>query len=335
MTKEETREYEQTQLRVKYNNSWPSSKWISPLQNDLLKRINDAGVDQVFYPLVFKEDEAVKILYEDARLNRLVSTILDVYDELPLRPDAAFDIAWRAFEIAMVFYLQEYYPQSLIGANVYTPVSIEHKISCIVNSVFESQLNHCSALMDVFKRLISDDISESVLHYIVARMFLPGQLQIKTQVEQVQARCRDILGAGLYEEYKRKYVNEDILNACNHRNAVRLLMIILRGENKIKLEHEYETLSFQKRITFVLSGILYSSRCERFHGDFFSPLKSDRSTLKTYYGQYWLLTVSYMFFWMTVHKYLEKKGVIPFFSLNDLADCIQKTIDVASGVMIK
>ena len=81
----------------------------------------------------------------------------------------------------------------------------------------------------------------------------------------------------------------------------RLLQIIING-NPVKIvEHPYKALSLQERITFILSGILYSSRCERFLGDFFSPLKSDSSTWGTYYGQYWLLTVSYMFFWMTVH----------------------------------
>ena len=42
-----------------------------------------------------------------------------------------------------------------------------------------------------------------------------------------------------------------------------------------------------------------------------------------------------MFFWMVVQKYLEKKGVEPFFTLDDLAECVNKTIDSSTAVMIK
>jgi hypothetical protein len=38
---------------------------------------------------------------------------------------------------------------------------------------------------------------------------------------------------------------------------------------------------------------------------------------------------------MTVHQYLEKKKVEPFFTLEALAESSGKTIDAASAVMIK
>ena len=43
-------------------------------------------------------DKTVDILYEDAELNRIISTLLDLYDELPLRPDAAFDVAFNRMQ---------------------------------------------------------------------------------------------------------------------------------------------------------------------------------------------------------------------------------------------
>ena len=318
MTEAEIREYEQTRLRVKYNNSWPSEKWISPLQEELLARMDKEGLKQVFYPMALDESRAVDILFEDAELNRLLSTLLDLYDELPLRPDAAFDVAWRALEIAIMFYFKNYDKQ------VYNDkkASTEEKIKRVCNAVFESQLTANEKLMDVFNRLIGDNVSW-------------GELQVKTQHDYVSARCREILGVDMYDDIKTKYVVDENLTADNHRKAERLLWLIIKGI-PVKLgEHSYKALCLQERVTYVLSGILYSSRCERFHGDFFSPLKSDRSTLQTYYGQYWLLTVSYMFFWMVVQKYLEKKGVEPFFTLDDLAECVNKTIDASTAVMIK
>ena len=102
------KEYEQTRRRVKYNNSWPAEKWISPLQEALLAKMVKAGIDQVFCPLVLDEDKAVDVLFEDAELNRIISTLLDLYDELPLRPDAAFYVAWRALEIGIAFYFRHF-----------------------------------------------------------------------------------------------------------------------------------------------------------------------------------------------------------------------------------
>lgn len=335
MTETEKREYEQTRLRVKYNNGWPTMKWRSPLQEKLLLKMEETGLKQMFFSLVLEEDKAVDLLFKDAQLNRLLSTLFDLYDELPLRPDAAFDVVWRALEIAIQFYLQKFNPGALNSPNKNKSVTVEHKIKCVTDSVFVPQLNKCELLMEVFDRLIGNEVSWSILHFIVARMFLPNELQINSQFEHVSARCREILGANMYDEFKAKYVVDNNITADSHRKAQRLLWRILKGE-PIKIGRQsYKALSLQDRITFIISGILYSSRCERYHGDFFSPLKSDKSTMHTYYGQYWILTISYMFFWMVVHKYLEKKGSDPLFTLEELAICINKTIDTEINVMIK
>ena len=68
MTEAETREYEQTRRRVKYNNCWPSERWISPLQEELLARMDKVGLKQVFYPMALDESRAVDMLFEDAEL---------------------------------------------------------------------------------------------------------------------------------------------------------------------------------------------------------------------------------------------------------------------------
>lgn len=175
MTEAETREYEQTRRRVRYNNCWPSERWISPLQEELLARMDKVELKQVFYPMALDESRAVDMLFEDAELNRLLSTLLDLYDELLLRPDAAFDVAWRALEIVIILYFKNYDQQVYIDKKA----STEEKIKRICNAVFESQLTTNEKLMDVFNRLIGDNVSWSVLHYIVARMFLPGELQLR------------------------------------------------------------------------------------------------------------------------------------------------------------
>ena len=79
MTKAEEGEYEQTRLRVNYNNEWPSAKWESPLQKEQMVNIYNAGLKQVFFPLFLEEDKSVDILFKDANYidyNQLYSTCI-------------------------------------------------------------------------------------------------------------------------------------------------------------------------------------------------------------------------------------------------------------------
>src|SRR5690606_24610083 len=43
---------------------------------------------------------------EDTQFQKLLSFIIDIYDQLPNRPDIAFDLAWRTFE-AYSFYFRK------------------------------------------------------------------------------------------------------------------------------------------------------------------------------------------------------------------------------------
>ena len=95
------RELEWTDLRVSYNNSWPNNgKWHSDVQKALDEWLQNQNITQIFTPVKLG-DKAIDILFQNAKLNKLLSGIIDIYDELPYRPDEGFDIAWRSLEILM------------------------------------------------------------------------------------------------------------------------------------------------------------------------------------------------------------------------------------------
>ena len=79
---------------------------------------------------------------------------------------------------------------------------------------------------------------------------------------------------------------DDKMNALNQRNAALLLLLILRGK-EVDIEGKVlKPLELEKRIELYVSCVIYSSRCERFHGDYYSPLKSSLADLATYYEYY-------------------------------------------------
>lgn len=88
------------------------------------------------------------------------------------------------------------------------------------------------------------------------------------------------------------------------RRSSLLLQKILRGE-KVKVNNNEYTVDLEKRLLFMLSCVLYTYRCERFHGDYFSPFKSDIATLNTYAFSYYLLTFSYVYLWTLIHQFCE------------------------------
>ncbi len=99
MTEKDNRELLWTEKRIAYNNMWPKAgQWHSDVQQMLDEWLYGQGITQIFEPVKLSEG-AKDILFPNAKLNKVVSGIVDIYDELPYRPDEGFDIAWRSLEV--------------------------------------------------------------------------------------------------------------------------------------------------------------------------------------------------------------------------------------------
>ena len=96
-------------IRDRYNNTWDGSQqWKTELQDVLDKNLAAHGFKQILVPVKL-EPNACDILFkqENARLARLFSNIIDIFDELPYRPDVAFDLCWRSFEILLSYIMKQ------------------------------------------------------------------------------------------------------------------------------------------------------------------------------------------------------------------------------------
>lgn len=84
---------------------------------------------------------------------------------------------------------------------------------------------------------------------------------------------------------------------------------------------------WKKRIELLISVVLYSSRCERFHGDIYSPFKSSKAKLITYYEYYYLTLCSLFFFWVLMYKLVEREEALPqFVNFEEIENSVRHTI---------
>lgn len=301
MTAQEQRELTWTGFRVDYNNSWPSvGVWHSGVQKDLDDWLKKHGIDQIFETVKLKEN-AVGILFQQARLNRLVSGLVDIYDELPYRPDQGFDIAWRSLEI----FLNHQRNNAWKNDNDKVP----HLITRSINDMLVPLIKKTPEVVCIWEAFLSD-IPLSTLRYAIMRSYIEHDLAINEQLERVSERAERALTKALYDDVKTKYgfVDNEKPDADTLRRSALLLQKILKGDEVEVNGHGYK-LAFENRMEYVLSCVLYANRCERFHGDYFSPFKSDRATLDTYAFSYYLLAFCYIYFWTMLYRHCVTQGI--------------------------
>lgn len=90
--------------QINYNNNWPK---VSSLEIEsavtFMRRLADTGICQILSSVKLNINDAETLFMGNAKISKLFSTILDVHDLLPMHPDIAFDVTWRALEISMKY----------------------------------------------------------------------------------------------------------------------------------------------------------------------------------------------------------------------------------------
>ena len=80
MTEAEKRELEWTEKRIAYNNTWSETgKWYSDVQQMLDGWLKDYGINQILEPVKLS-DGAREVLFSNAKLNKVVSGVVDIYE---------------------------------------------------------------------------------------------------------------------------------------------------------------------------------------------------------------------------------------------------------------
>lgn len=322
------REWQWTGKRIEYNNAWPDcGMWHSDIQIEFDNWLKQQSLSQIF-EVVKLSDTAQQVLYDNAKLNKLFSGILDIYDELPYRPDEAFDIAWRSLEIFMNHHRSVAWKAD---GDRTVPHLIERTVKDLVLPLVQKDKRFEGVLEGYLGNL-----PLSVLVFTILRCYIIHDLSINTQIKKVSERAEDVLTKDLYDDIKIQYkLEQDVKPAVDVlRNAALLLQLILKGREVTVNKHKYQ-LGLEKRLEFLLSCVLYTSRCERFHGDYFSPFKSDRADLDTYAFSYFLLSFCYIYLLALIHRHCELNNIGEICSLDSILDAAKTMQDRMKPLIAK
>lgn len=318
LTPQERQEKTWTQKRIHYHNMQAKgvTVWKEQAQNVLKQKMDEVRLIQLFEPLHLNEGNALEILFEQAKLNKIHSMYCDLYEELPFRPDMAFDVVWRSFEV-----ISKYYCGEVLG-NV--GISDPDMFQRISKEVILPILNKDNNLENAFNSL-AGTIPESTLRYAVVRLYLKRELGIHPQLKPIRDRAQDILSEEMYNDFHDTYFDKNNnLSRDNHIRAARMLHSIILGAEVNLNGNKYKELPFEFRIEFIISCILYVSRCERYHGDYMSQFKSSLAKQATYHNFYFLLTITDLLFWIVMYKFMEHESIPTLFELDKLTECSEK-----------
>src|SRR5690606_13769692 len=83
--------------RIDYNNKWPDEVISFSGQEAFHALLNEKGVKNILRPIQIP-------FIDDFQFQRLLSFKIDIYEQLPYRPDIAFDLAWRTFEAYSAYF---------------------------------------------------------------------------------------------------------------------------------------------------------------------------------------------------------------------------------------
>lgn len=312
--------------QINMNNGW--NKEVPCVETEALMRFKERiGNGQILYPMVIDEEKAFLSLQKDKHLAKIFSSVLDVYDTLPYHPDLAFDAAWRSLE-----YLLKYYAKKAWGS--LADSRLDSLFPRFSNEVFASLIKSEQCLQNSFSMLV-ENVSLSALKYMTVRMYFCKELSVAPQIRFVRERAVSILGKDMFDAFLKEYTDcSGTLDTLGVRNIARRFWRLLCGDDATVGTQTFKPISLEDRIELLLSVVLYSSRCERFHGDIYSPLKSSKTRLSTYYEYYYLTLSSLFFFWVQMYKLIDREDDLEqFIDLKCIESSVISTINQMKTIL--
>lgn len=310
--------------QLEMNNHWPNVFEVETEPLNILKQyISNNG--NIFVSAQVDKEAAMQTLICDKHLAKTFSSMLDLYDLLPYHPDIAFDVSWRALEYIMKLYAHRAWGE---GADMKLDKLFEKFSIEVFESLIRAEKGFCMA----FEQL-ANNVSMSALQYLTTRMYFEKQITVAPQISFVKGRVYNILDKERVQALYNAYVEDDTLPTMAVRNIARRFSRLLQGQDVTFEKGKISVLSLNKRIEFLLSLVLYTSRCERFHGDLYSPFKSSKAKLTTYYEYYYLVLCCYVFFWIVMFKLVEReKGLMQFVVPQNVGVAVKSTIGNMNNV---
>lgn len=330
MQKSNTMNIEEIILKrqIDFNNNWPTEKEVnSEALHLFLKRMDGNKLNQLLVPVIVKENEAFATFTRDKELAKIFSAYLDVFHFLPLHPDLAFDNIWRTLEYTIKLYAKRAW-------NYGADKGVADCFRRVATEVVEPMVNKEESLEKAYAALFNN-MSVSLSNYVTDRLLYSKQLSVAPQIALVQERAEQILPKGLLDTIKQAYSKKDgNMDTKDIRDIGRRFARLIKGKDFEFGGNKYNSIGFADRVHFLLSVVLYTSRCERFHGDIYSPFKSSISSLNRYYAYYYLTLASLLIFWTIINKIVERdKNLVQFIEWGLVKKSVEETLQRMNNVL--
>lgn len=293
------------ELRINHNNLWPLGDVNYPCEQELKKLMEERNG-------LFTSFNFPKI--EEKFFQKNLSYILDALDNLPLRPDLAFDNIWKAIDN---------YMQRISQSNNWDIRKSKPLMKRTIEEIWIPLLNTNIKLKEALNSFVAI-IPIQTCEYLAKRAIADNKPGVSdNQQGLIKERVSDSLGKKLYEAILKKYENFD---DKQQRKCGRFFHKLILG-NKMELDGKNFKLNDKEVVLLILKGILYTYRNERFHGETFSPFRSSASSLKTYAHAYFLFLYAYFLLLLLIHS--ENSNEI---ELELIVDNIRKNTDFFENV---
>ncbi|WP_026542935.1 hypothetical protein [Paenarthrobacter nicotinovorans] len=239
---------------------------LTDLEKEFIKTVKE------YEGLFFKPIELASD--DDFTFHREVSYMIDAFDQLPARPDVAFDSTFKALEST----IKRVAPTNDFSMSLRAVVANRPELALTCETLLSNiPMQTCEFL---YKRLLPnltvwhDQPRESKKNQVLSRLREAKNSSIDGMLDALAARSKDA-------------------EAGVHRKQAALLRKAFVGREITGQLHAGFQLDLPARVHVMLSAVLYTARNDRFHGESFSPFVSSKATLKTYVHPHFITIAAY------------------------------------------
>lgn len=263
--------------RIQYINSWPN---VEPFdaEKEYLEKYH--ACENNFRTYKYLADQ-------DKDYNIVISNIMDAIDNMPKRPDIAFEFYWKAID----YFVYKVSPNK----------KNKDQLQDLIRNVLIPACTKNSNMKTLFENYFAS-LPEKTAKYLYRNIFKGYNYTLNKDnqeklIRQIHGRIKDYHGennsgrvTSILNYIAKEYGYNPGTAYPSLRNGWRFLRKLLAGETlNLKYEITYQgnklssiSLSIEEQMNFFLNGILYSFRNDRFHGTLISPFRSSKTTYDTY-----------------------------------------------------
>lgn len=306
--------------RINFINTWTIDHSMYPetlfeIEQYLIERLKSKGSLEIT-PLHMPN-------LDDRQYHIVITFIIDALRFLPLRPDLAFDSCWKGLEVVS---------KELTGKS-----NVTGSIECGTRDFWGPLYRTDQQVRASVSKLLAaapvqtwEDVSKNLVSDVIDDYDDNGKLISGKQARHVARVIRFPDNSSLNElekllvDLRRRHAPVGQIDAEGQRKCALFLRKLFRNEldeSRTTIRGAF-TLSDEDRLHFLVSGVMYTYRNQRFHGSRPSPFFTSAATLKTYAHSYFMFLCAYSFLLIAI--YLQAKVQ---FSANELGENISKNVD--------